>query len=154
MDDFTAELMVLAYRTMRARQRDKTVPVRVSDLEEEIGRHWVIFRKGWIAQEAARLLRRARPERLADLVDCLWQLLAQHGEYWEYPDWDWEDPQARGAQGPGCPFDHDALLECAEWSAWAIAALRWLRVGPAPQFTSAELLDWLSGQQFTQLTLL
>jgi hypothetical protein len=135
MDAFATELAALAYRTLRDRQRGKSRPARVEDLEAEVWRHWAVYQKGCLAQEAARIRNRARPERLAELAERAWELLAVRGENWEYPD------------------DESTVEEYAQFTAWAMAALRWLRVGPAPQFTRAELLAWLGRQQFTQLTL-
>ncbi|MBU0493913.1 MAG: hypothetical protein KKB13_18855, partial [Chloroflexi bacterium] len=128
------------------------------ELATQIERQWCVYRNGVVAQEAARILGRARPQRLAELVDSLWDQLARFGEFWEYPDWDCDDPQADDDPGPCCPLDPDALLVCAQWSANAIAALRWLHrdcrdQATRPHYTLGELADWLAGVQTVQLTL-
>ncbi|MBU0491052.1 MAG: hypothetical protein KKA73_07895 [Chloroflexi bacterium] len=158
MDEFTREMARLAYDTLYARRRGKSKPIAPQELAAQIERQWFVYRNGVVAQEAARILGRARPQRLAELVDSLWDQLALFGERWEYPDWDYDDPQTVDEPGPCCPLDHDALLVCARWSADAIAALRWLHRdqhgrAPRPQYTLGDLADWLAGVQTVQLTL-
>lgn len=142
MDDFTQALAELSYQTVKARQR-KRVPVTVNDVSRQIDRHWVNYRDGIIATWADRIFAKGRPSfakarrcRLAALTERVFDLLAEHGEHWEYP--------------------HDG--DQAEWTAWGVAVLQWIHLELAgkaaiPCFTQEELKVWLNERQPGQLSM-
>jgi len=147
VDKFTQDLIELSYQTVKARQRKKSDAVTVNDLIRQIGRHWVNYRDGIVAIWANRIYAKARQHRLVALTERVYDLLAQHGEYWEFP------------------YEDDPPERWAEFSASGVAALHWIhleiadkshsRWGKAtvPRYTREELVAWLSERQLDQLPL-
>lgn len=135
MNEFTQALAELSYQTVKARQR-KRIPVTVNDVSRQIDRHWVNYRDGIIATWADRIFARARQHRLVALTGKVNDLLAEHGEHWEYP--------------------HDS--DQAEWTAWGVAVLQWIHLELAgkaaiPHYTQEGLQVWLNERQPGQLSM-
>ncbi|MBU0493496.1 MAG: hypothetical protein KKA73_18335 [Chloroflexi bacterium] len=160
MDEYTLSLAAQAWQTLRARQDDRTKAITVTELDGQIWREWVIARDRELTQDTDRILARARPERLAELVERVWDLLAEMGEFWEYPAWPGYDPDDDELNdlAHDYPTDAEGLAEWADWAAWGIACLRWLHrerrsMVSMPCFTNEELLVWLGERQYAQLAL-
>ena len=145
MDEFTKELIALAYRTCKGRKRCKSDPVTVDELIQQMGRHWVNYRDGTIAIWADRLLNIASPQeadrdRLLGLIGEIDARLMHCGVYWELPG------------------DDDPIEYIAQFGAYGIAVLWWIYhegtdVAPIPQYTREEIAAWLSQRQLCQLPL-
>ena len=144
MDDFTQELVELAFQTCKGQKRRKKDLVNVEDLIRQMERHWVTYRDGTIAIWAARILDRVPRQRLEGLVERVNGLLIDCGVYWEFP------------------YEDDPPEWAAEFSAQGLAALRWIyreNTGKAKvlRYTREELATWLrqaqNQQQVTQLPL-
>ena len=140
MDDFTVELIELSYETCLKQKRRHSGPVTTDELAQQTERHWLTYRDGTIAAWANRIYVRAKQHRLTSLTGRVYNLLIQHGEYWELP------------------CNDDLPREWAEWTAWGIAVLHWIYLElagkvPNPHYTMKELVVWLSERQLEQLPL-
>jgi hypothetical protein len=140
MDAFTEELFKSAYETCRelARRRER---VTVKGLVNRVEAQWVTFRDGTIATWAARIVCQAPKAHLVAITHQVVDLMLDSADvYW------WEPPD---------PEDDD---ECAQFTAFALATLRWIhreeagRV-PVPRYTEEEAIAWLAGKQVVQLSL-
>ncbi len=140
MDDFTRDLIEMAYRTVKTAKRKKSDPVTVDQLTTQMDRHWITYRDGTVAMWANRIYARAQQKRLASLAESVYLHLAQHSEHWELTGGD--DPTERWA----------------EFVAWGIAVLQWIHLeivdeAIAPRYTREDVVAWLSERQLVQLPL-
>lgn len=140
MDAFTEELFKSAYETCRelARHRER---VTVKGLVNRVEAQWVTFRDGTIATWAARIVCQAPKAHLVAITDQVVDLMLDSADvYW------WEPPDSEDDE------------ECAQFTAFALATLRWIhreeagRV-PVPRYTEEEAIAWLAGKQVVQLSL-
>jgi hypothetical protein len=140
MDTFTERLFEAAYETCRGRARRRR-PVAVRDLVNQVEAQWVIFRDGTIAAWAYRTACRVPKARLVAITDQVVDLLLYSADlYW------WEPP------------DPEDGAECAQFTAFALATLRWIHReeagrAPIPRYTEDEAAAWLAGKQTVQLSL-
>jgi hypothetical protein len=140
MDAFTERLFEAAYETCRGRARRRR-PVAVRDLVNQVEAQWVIFRDATIAAWAYRTACRVPKARLVAITDQVVDLLLYSADlYW------WEPP------------DPEDGAECAQFTAFALATLRWIHReeagrAPIPRYTEDEAAAWLAGKQTVQLSL-
>ena len=133
MDEFTADLAQCAYETLQSRKGKR---VELSTLKDGIWQCYTAWRDAIIEAWADTTLGRVPSAHLTARMGVVWDCLAHHGEYWEWPE------------------EQDA----AAWTAWGLAVLRWLnqefqeRV-PEPQFSHEELSAWLAAKTPIQLSM-
>ncbi len=132
MDDFNRTLLETAYETVKKwRKREVTV----KNVRRQMESHWLVYRDGLIAKQAARIQERMSRTKLIGLAEAIADRVYDlDGLYWEIPD------------------DEDAL---AEFSAWGLAVLCWLRQEmrgrvQVVNVTDDEIAAWLAEQEANQ----
>jgi hypothetical protein len=135
VDDFTRELATAALKDLKQDRRGHSVqvPALLSRMEM-LYCQW----RDLVIEALANHMLDSEPEpRLAELVDPVWDRLADRGEYWETPAEDM----------------------AASWVAWGLAVLGWMDMVADGQVqtiacTRDELIAWLAEQQPVQMALL
>jgi hypothetical protein len=137
-DSLTEELLAHALEDIRKQRHGKDEwPPKPEQLSSAYFYSWMCYRNGAIEKWAHQYRDVYGEEPLARRCDCLLDMLAEYGEYWEDPD----------------PKNE------AETAAWALACLRWLRMerlGTAPpsQVDHDTLIDFIAQECDFQLPLL
>ncbi len=145
MDEFTQELLALAYESVKKRRGET---MNVATLKRQMWRHWMNYRDGTLATWAAQTFERVPHRKLASLVDTVLDLLGDAALYADL--YSWEYPPEHSDDEDDTPI--------AEWVAWGLATLRWHHCDlagrfPVPNATDAEIAAWIAQRETRQLPL-
>lgn len=137
MNDFTHELAEAAFSDLARDKGKRGHAITVLALLSKMDMLYYQLRDVEIERRANHILAHVPERKLVALAEPVWELLARMGEYWEEP-------------GEG--------IEAA-WTAWGLAALRWMHrrargLENVFEFERNDLADWLAEHQPEQMSLL